>query len=293
MTGFARARRALDDGELVVSVKSVNHRALDLLIQAPSVLDPLEAKIRSMVKAKMHRGHVEVRVSLPKSLEGEQHFSLNREFLHQYLSIFQEEAKAHSLDSHADLNAALRIPGMLVETKNNNLPNGTEEALEQALQDALEENGTFRAREGGEIATELTRHNTQIRSAAEEMETLRRGATEYFQNRLHERLREIAKGVAIDPQRLAQEAALLADRGDIGEELARLKIHASQLQTLIDAGGEVGKKLDFLLQEMNRESNTVLSKTSGAGVDQLRITELALATKAAIEKIREQSLNVE
>ena len=125
------------------------------------------------------------------------------------------------------------------------------------------------------------------------MEGLRKSAVEYFQNRLNDRLREVSKGIAIDPQRLAQEAALLADRSDIGEELARLRIHSAQLQKLIDQGGEVGKKLDFLLQEMNRESNTILSKTSGAGDAQLRITELALAAKAAIEKIREQSLNVE
>src|SRR5262249_37595207 len=104
---------------------------------------------------------------------------------------------------------------------------------------------------------------------------------------------ELLRGANIDPQRLAQEAAMLADRGDIGEELARLKIHSAQLRALLDHGGEVGKKLDFLLQEMNRETNTILSKTNGAGEPALRITELALSAKSAIEKIREQSLNLE
>jgi uncharacterized protein (TIGR00255 family) len=103
----------------------------------------------------------------------------------------------------------------------------------------------------------------------------------------------LLKGAQLDPQRLAQEAAVLADRSDIGEELARLKIHSAQLAGLLDAGGEAGKKLDFLLQEMNRETNTILSKTSGAGDPGLKITELALGAKAAIEKIREQSLNLE
>jgi uncharacterized protein (TIGR00255 family) len=125
------------------------------------------------------------------------------------------------------------------------------------------------------------------------MEQLRAAASEYFQKRLAERLQEVAKGIQIDPQRLAQEAAILADRSDIGEELARLKIHSGQLAVLLDAGGEVGKKLDFLLQEMNRETNTILSKTSGAGEPAMKITDLALAAKAAIEKIREQSLNLE
>ena len=111
--------------------------------------------------------------------------------------------------------------------------------------------------------------------------------------RLTERLQELLKGAQVDPQRLAQEAAILADRSDICEELARLKIHSGQLTALLDGGGEIGKKLDFLLQEMNRETNTILSKTNGAGESGLKITELALATKAAIEKIREQSLNLE
>jgi uncharacterized protein (TIGR00255 family) len=139
----------------------------------------------------------------------------------------------------------------------------------------------------------MSGHNTRLIALAEEMEKIRANAQDVFQNRLAERLKDLLKGVQLDPQRLAQEAAVLADRSDIGEELARLKIHAGQLAMLLEAGGESGKKLDFLLQEMNRETNTVLSKTSGAGEIGLKITELALAAKAAIEKIREQSLNLE
>ena len=110
---------------------------------------------------------------------------------------------------------------------------------------------------------------------------------------MNDRLRELLRNVNIEPQRLAQEAALLADRSDIGEEIARLQIHAKQLDEIMDAGGEVGKRLDFLLQEMNRETNTILSKTNGIGDLGLRITDLALATKANIEKVREQALNLE
>src|SRR6202021_1674062 len=143
----------------------------------------------------------------------------------------------------------------------------------------------FRSREGHEIVQELRGHNQRLSAAAEHMEQLRAAASAYFQKRLAERLQEVAKGIQIDPQRLAQEAAILADRSDIGEELARLRIHSGQLGALLDAGGEVGKKLDFLLQEMNRETNTILSKTNGIGETGLRITELALAAKADIEKI--------
>jgi uncharacterized protein (TIGR00255 family) len=199
----------------------------------------------------------------------------------------------HKLDAQPDLNAALRIPGMFTEAAGSEVPPGTETALLAALDQALTELNEFRAREGAEIRAELHMHNARIGECAAEIETIRAGAVEIFQNRLAERLKDLLKGVQIDPQRLAQEAAILTDRSDIGEELARLKIHSGQLAALLDGGGEIGKKLDFLLQEMNRETNTILSKTSGAGEPGLRITELALAAKAAIEKIREQSLNLE
>jgi uncharacterized protein (TIGR00255 family) len=172
-------------------------------------------------------------------------------------------------------------------------PAGVEATLLEALGEALDQLNTFRSREGAEIAGEMKGHNAAVAAAAEEMENIRAGASAAFQNRLSERLKELLKGVQIEPQRLAQEAAILADRSDIGEELARLRIHSAQLAGLFDGGGEVGKKLDFLLQEMNRETNTILSKTSGAGEAGLKITELALNAKAAIEKIREQSLNLE
>jgi uncharacterized protein (TIGR00255 family) len=293
MTGFARVRRPLGDGELVVSAKSVNHRGLDLVIQTPSALEPFESTIRAKVKASVARGHVEVRVSLPKSANGEAALALDREFLHNYLRIFREEAAAHELDSQPDLNAALRIPGMFTAGESAGPPEGTEAVLAEALELALEELNEFRSREGGAIVEELRDHNQHLSASADQMEQLRAAASGYFQKRLAERLQEVAKGIQIDPQRLAQEAAILADRSDIGEELARLKIHSGQLAALLDAGGEVGKKLDFLLQEMNRETNTILSKTSGAGEPAMKITDLALTAKAAIEKIREQSLNLE
>ncbi|MSV34506.1 MAG: YicC family protein [Bryobacterales bacterium] len=293
MTGFARVRRPLEQSELMVSVKSVNHRALDLVIQSSAAIDPFEAMIRAMVKAQVVRGHVEVRVSLPKSSGGVSALTLNREFFEEYLRIFRQEAENHDLDSKPDLNAALRIAGMLDEVESAGPPEGTETALQEALARALDELNVFRSREGSELAAEVRAHNTRLGEAAEQMEQLRDSAREYFHKRLSDRLRDVAAGIQIDPQRLAQEAALLADRSDIGEELARLKIHSGQLAALMEAGGEVGKKLDFLLQEMNRETNTILSKTSGSGEPAMKITDLALGAKAAIEKIREQSLNLE
>jgi uncharacterized protein (TIGR00255 family) len=293
MTGFARARRPLDDGELVVSVKSLNHRGLDVHVHAPAAVDPYESAIRALVKSRLARGHVEVRVALPRTSEGAGVPVLNQAFLDAYLKTFQQIAAANRLPGTPDLNAALRIPGMFGEAAETEAPAGTEAALVDALGEALDELNTFRAREGGQIAAEMHGHNERVATAAAEMERIRADASAAFHNRLSERLKDLLKGVQIDPQRLAQEVAILVDRSDIGEELARLKIHSGQLAGLLQAGGEAGKKVDFLLQEMNRETNTILSKTSGVGEAGLRITELALEAKAAIEKIREQSLNLE
>jgi uncharacterized protein (TIGR00255 family) len=303
MTGFARTRRSFatqsgatqsGEGELSVSIKTVNHRGLDIHVRGPESADPFEAAIRGLVKGRVVRGHVEVRVSLAEgggSNNGA--LALNKGLLEAYVNAFRDAASTHDLNAQPDLNAAFRIPGMFNASENTGFPEGTEAILLDAVGQALGELNVFREREGAEIAAEMARHNAQVAAVAAEMEAIREGALTAFQNRLAERLKDLLKGAQVEPQRLAQEAAILADRSDIGEELARLEIHAAQLAVLLDEGGEVGKKLDFLLQEMNRETNTILSKTGGIGDAGLRITELALGAKAAIEKVREQSLNLE
>lgn len=293
MTGFARARRALGAAELVISVKSVNHRGLDVQVRGPEAVDPFEPALRAAVKGQMARGHVEIRLALTGPAGSSDLPALNRPLLEAYLKAFRETAAEHGLTAAPDLNAAFRIPGMFTAAEEGSLPEGIEGTLLEALGEALAQLNAFREREGAQIAAEMRLHNAGVAEAAQEMERVREGAAAAFQARLLERLKEMLKSVQVDPQRLAQEAAILADRSDIGEELARLRIHSGQLAALLDQGGEVGKKLDFLLQEMHREANTVLSKTSGAGDAGLRITELALGVKAGIEKIREQALNLE
>jgi uncharacterized protein (TIGR00255 family) len=292
MTGFARVRKPAGDTEIVVSVKSVNHRALDLHFHCPSELDPLENDMRALVRRKLTRGHVEVRIGLGRT-ESALLFRLNRDMLEGYLSAFRAAAAEHQIDCAPDLNSALRVPGMFTDTVESELSGEQRGAVLSTLEEALDELNRAREREASEMLSAMLRHNESIRRSAQEMAGIRQRAVPLFEARLAERLRDLLRGQAVDPQRLAQEVALLVDRSDISEEISRLEIHASQLETLLTGGGEVGKKLDFLLQEMNRETNTILSKTSGIGEIGLRITELALATKADIEKIREQSLNLE
>jgi uncharacterized protein (TIGR00255 family) len=168
-----------------------------------------------------------------------------------------------------------------------------EKLLVAAAEEALAKLNEFREREGGEIAADMRARNVAVLEAARRMDELRAGAVAEFEARLQERLAELLKTVEIEPQRLAQEVAYLVDRSDISEELTRLKVHAVQLDDLLTGGGEIGKKLDFLLQEMQREANTILSKSTAVGDMGLEITDLGLTVKAEIEKIREQGLNLE
>lgn len=293
MTGFARVRRAAGEGEVVVSVKTVNHRGLDIHLHAPGLADPLENAIRARIKANLARGHVEVRISVTEGARGRGGASLNHALLEAYFKAFREAAGRYGLDARPDLNAALRIPGMFGEVECSEPAAEVAAAILAALEDALQELNAFRAHEGAEIAREMRAHNARIAAVTEEIDRIRAGATAAFQARLSERLSELLKGAQIEPHRLVQEAAILAERSDVGEEVSRLRIHSAQLDALLEGGGEAGKKLDFLLQEMNRETNTILSKTSGAGELGLKITDLALEARAAIERIREQSLNLE
>ena len=162
-----------------------------------------------------------------------------------------------------------------------------------AAREAFATLNVFREREGRATVQELDQRCENIGGLVARMEEIRAGAVPAFHKRLREKLAELLHGAGIDPQRLAQEAAVLADRSDIAEELVRLRTHAAHLNGMLGGDGEVGKRLDFLLQEMNREANTILSKTGGLGELGLTITDLALAAKSEIDKIREQSLNLE
>jgi uncharacterized protein (TIGR00255 family) len=292
MTGFARVRKVTEQGEVVVSLKSVNHRGLDLHFHLPVEMDPIENDIRNAIKNACARGHIQVHVGITRSDGGAG--CLNRPLLATWLAAFREAMQLHPLpDQQPDLNAALRVPGMLNGGEEQELAEEFTAAVMAALEEALAMLNAFREREGAAMAAEMRRRGDAISALVTSIEEIRAGAMPAFQKRLRERLGELLNGAVIEPQRLAQEAAILADRSDVAEELVRLKTHAKQLNAMLEGSGEVGKRLDFLLQEMNRESNTILSKTGGLGDLGLTITELALAAKSEIDKIREQSLNLE
>ena len=292
MTGFARIRKEIPQGDLVLSLKSVNHRGLDLHFHLPNELDSLENDIRAVIKSGVARGHVQIHVALTRTIVGDA-APLNRAMFHAYMAAFREAAQLYAIEAQPDLNSALRIPGMLSTGDEEELGDAVTKAVLEATAEAVALLNQGREREGAATAEEMRLRCQNICGLVSRMEEIRAGAVGVFQKRLREKLADLLRGAGIDPQRLAQEAAILADRSDIAEELMRLRTHAAQLETMLAGNGEIGKRLDFLLQEMNRESNTVLSKTGGLGDLGLTITELALSAKSEIDKIREQSLNLE
>jgi uncharacterized protein (TIGR00255 family) len=295
MTGYALVRHQTPAGELTVSLRSVNHRGLDLHFHHIGELAIFENACRALLKQQILRGHVEVRLTFSKEEEAESvPPAYNRDLLRQYIVAFQRASREFALEGKPDLNALLRVNGIFDRSeKSSPIDASLEPLVVDALLDCARGLNDYREREGNELRSALDKEVDAIADQARRIAEIRKEALPYFHQRLRERLAELLNGVIVEDARLATEAALLADRSDIGEELTRLAIHTEELRRMLAEGGEVGKRLDFLLQEMNRETNTILSKTSGIGDSGLTITSLALATKANIEKIREQSLNLE
>ncbi|MBI3681298.1 MAG: YicC family protein [Acidobacteria bacterium] len=291
MTGFARLRSLGARGERVLTIRSVNHRALDVHLHLPADLDVYENALRAAVKQKVARGHVDVRLSWNRT-GGTVMLALNGPLLESWLAAFRQAQERFGIASGPDLNEALRLPGMLSETDAE--PDAELEAeLLALLNEGLDAFNGSREKEGAGLAAAIRQANERILAQAAELAELRLKVQPAIEERLKERVASLLEAVSLDPQRVAQEVALLADRSDVTEEIHRLEIHSRQLAELLDRGGEAGKRLDFLMQEMGRETNTILSKTSGAGELGLRITDLGIAVKAEVEKIREQALNLE
>jgi uncharacterized protein (TIGR00255 family) len=305
MTGFAQVRgeiqrpddspgpssAAQSNGRMAfaLSLKSVNHRFLDLHFRLPSGTDSLEMQLRRLLKEKMARGHVEISLSLERSAN--ETFSLNREIIGGYIAAFRAAAAEFSIAATPDLNAVLRIPGAL-DSANDTADGDIEAAVMARVGEALDRLNQMREEEGRGIARELRERMTHLAEASKSVQQHRRAVLQNYSERLQSRLQELL-GSTIDKERVLQEAALLVDRSDIQEEIVRLDNHVQHFLGLLEQGGEIGKKLDFLLQEMNREANTLLSKTSGLAGEALQITEAGLAMKAEIEKSREQVQNLE
>jgi uncharacterized protein (TIGR00255 family) len=290
MTGFAQVKGQISpELGFTLSLKSVNHRFLDVHFRLPADSDGLEMKLRRLLKEKLARGHIELSLNLDRgSGEG---FALNKQLVGSYIQAFRAAAAEFSLATEPDLNVVLRIPGAL---ESGALPaNDTlEEVVIARAEEAVQKLNQMREEEGRGIERELRERMEVVRKAEKGVEKHRHAVLQTYTDKLRSRMQELV-GAQVDSERILQEAALLVNRSDIQEELVRLDTHVNHFMGLLNENVEVGKKLDFLLQEMNREANTLLSKTSGLAGEALKITEMGLAIKSELEKAREQVQNIE
>jgi uncharacterized protein (TIGR00255 family) len=290
MTGFAQVKGQVNAHlAFALSLKSVNHRFLDLHFRLPTDTDALEMKLRRMLKEKMARGHVEVILNLDRS--GPNGVAINRQLIAGYVQAFRAAADEFGVEGQPDLNVVLRMPGAMdagAERSSEEL----EAAVLARVEEALSKLNEMREEEGRSIGTELRARMAGVEKAAAGVEAHRSTILRSYSERLQSRMAELL-GAQVDRERVLQEVAVLVDRSDIQEELVRLNAHVQHFLGFLDQGVEVGKKLDFLLQEMNREANTLLSKTSGLAGEALKITEMGLLMKSEIEKSREQVQNLE
>ncbi len=296
MTGFARVAGVTPtDVSFVLSLKSVNHRFLDLQFYLPGSMDALEMQCRKILKEHLVRGHVEMRLSVQRNA-GESVSRHNPAAIRAYLEEFRVAAAENHLAAEPDLNVAFRLPGAWSTETTGTEDDQAEIAIAAAacVMTAIADLNAMREQEGNALAEELRLTLKRLRAHVAELSGLRSGMQQAHTGRIEQKMRELlGDGLSLDRDRILQEAALLAERSDVEEEMARMRAHIEHFQDLLHQGGEVGKKLDFLLQEMTREANTTLSKTGGIASRSLRITELGLAMKSEIEKAREQVQNLE
>lgn len=289
MTGYGKAMVAGDDFSVSVDLKTVNNRFLDIHLRVGSELASLEPGIKKRISSRLTRGRVDVTISLERTAQ--MVYELNRPLIAGYVNALKQLQDDFQIAGELDINVLARIPGALQPARNG-IDDRVVSAVDAAVDQALDELERMREQEGETLRAELRARVEKIESLVPTIESAAAGLAEAYRVRLQKRIGELlnrgGQVVEIDPARLAQEVAYLADRSDVSEEMVRLRSHLTQFQEALDAPGEAGKMLDFLLQELNREANTTLSKSTD-----LVIKEAGLAIKAEVEKLREQVQNVE
>jgi uncharacterized protein (TIGR00255 family) len=290
MTGFGRGNVTGDTFNVTAEIKTVNNRFLDIHLRLSQELAPLEMNIRKLVSSRLSRGRVDISINLERTTAAP--YEINRNLIGGYINALREIQSEFKLDGEIDINTLTRLPGALGQARSG-IDEATTDGIVRALGEALDDLEQMRAVEGATLADEMRMRLAKIEAELPIVEDAAAGIIDAYRQRIQKRVNELlTRGenqvVELDAGRLAQEVAYLADRSDITEELARLRSHIEQFRITIGAGGEIGKRLDFLLQELNREANTVLSKST-----EIAIKDAGLAIKAEVEKLREQVQNVE
>lgn len=289
MTGYGRAVVVGEDFSVSVDLKTVNNRFLDVHLRLSTELSPLEPAVKKQISTRLTRGRVDATVNFERTSAVA--YELNRPLISGYVEALRQVQKEFNVPGELDINALARLPGAL-QASRDALSDDMTKGIERAVEEALNELERMREQEGAALRHEMAERLSRIESLVPVIEGAASGLVDAYRTRLQKRITELLSRegqlVEPDPARLAQEVAYLADRSDVSEEMVRLRSHISQFRDALDSDAETGKMLDFLLQELNREANTTLSKSTD-----LQIKEAALGIKAEVEKLREQVQNVE
>lgn len=289
MTGFGRATSSGDKYSISVDLKTVNNRFLDVNMRMPGELQTIEPVIKKLIGSRLARGRVEANLQYDRN--DEITLEINRPLVSGFLAAMKQMRDEFDIPGEPDINVIARLPNIVTTKKEEPSPEFLS-AIESAFAAALDDLERMRETEGEMLAAELASRLDEIESRIPNIENESAAVADEHRERLTKRIDEIltkAGGqIEIDQARLIQEVTYLADRADISEEIARLRSHIEHFREIMAGDSDVGKRLDFLTQELNREANTIASKTSN-----MTVKENALAIKSEIEKIREQVQNVE
>ena len=289
MTGYGRGSVAGDNFSASVDLKTVNNRFLDIHLRIGAELSALEPSIKKRISSRLSRGRVDAAVTFERTSQIS--YELNRPLIAGYVGALREMQQEFQIAGEVDINVVARLPGALQPARDA-LDETMVEGIERALDDALTELERMREQEGAALQNEMRERLDKIEALIPVIEAAAGGLAETYRERLQKRIGELLNRetqlIELDHARMAQEIAYLADRSDVSEEMVRLKSHLQQFREALNSSHETGKMLDFLLQELNREANTTLSKST-----ELAIKEAALGIKAEVEKLREQVQNVE
>ena len=287
MTGYGSASASSDGREITVELKSVNHRFLDFNLHIPRVLTFAEDALRKAIAETVVRGHVEVNVTYRNTREDAKELAVDTGLIERYREAFGT-ISAMGFENNVRLTDVIRLPDVITILPAQDDQDAVLSLLVQAAREAARELDRTRCAEGEKIGRDLQIKLQNIRTLAEQIEELSASNAQDYAQRLNKRLEELLGDNRLDEQRLHQEVAIFADRIAIDEELVRLDTHIQNMSDYMNLPGEIGKKLDFFIQELNREVNTIGSKSAQAD-----IAKLVVAAKCEIEKLREQVQNIE
>lgn len=288
MTGYGKAEAANEKYIFSIELKAVNHRYLDVSIRLPKVINSLESKIRQVVKDRLDRGKVDIYINYRKEASVSGGISFDAALVKAYLDCFSQLESEFGIVNDVKMSVMSRLPNVIIEEEDIFEDEDVWELLSDALNSAIDAFVAEREREGEKLKEDLLNKLSELHGLVDEIEKVYPSILEEYKQKLATKIEELLGNTTIEENRILAEVTLYADKTCVDEETVRLKTHIESMADTLNKGGVCGKKLDFITQEMNREANTILSKSNTVS-----ITDIGIALKTGIEKVREQIQNIE